>query len=107
MDYKAVGKRIREKRLNYKLTQEKLSELVDVCPSYIGEIERGNSIPSIATVVNIAKELDLNLDFLLLGITSKNSNSYFNDLLESIPDNKKDLFIKLCENIAKTLKDDD
>lgn len=107
MDYKAIGKRIREKRLSYKLTQEKLSELVDVCPSYIGEIERGNSIPSVATVVSIAKELDLNLDFLLLGITSNNSNSYFNDLLSSIPEDKKDLFIKLCENVAKTLRDNE
>ena len=81
MDYKAIGKRIKEKRISYKLTQEKLSELVDVCPSYIGEIERGNSIPSIATIVNIAKELNLNLDFLLLGITPENSNTFFNDLI--------------------------
>ena len=105
MDYKAIGKRIKEKRISYKLTQEKLSELVDVCPSYIGEIERGNSIPSIATIVNIAKELNLNLDFLLLGITPENSNTFFNDLILSIPDNKKDLFVKLCENIAKTLNE--
>ena len=105
MDYKAIGKRIKEKRISYKLTQEKLSELVDVCPSYIGEIERGNSIPSIATIVNIAKELNLNLDFLLLGITPENSSTFFSDLILSIPDNKKDLFVKLCENIAKTLNE--
>ncbi len=41
MDYKLLGGRIREIRLKYKLTQEKLAEKVGVTDSYIGFIERG------------------------------------------------------------------
>ena len=36
---------------------EKLSEIIDVSPSYISEIERGSSICSLATLTNIANTL--------------------------------------------------
>ena len=41
LDYKEIGKRIKIKRKELKITQEKLSEIIDVSPSYISEIERG------------------------------------------------------------------
>ena len=48
LDYVEIGKRIKIKRKEQKLTQEKLSEIIDVSPSYISEIERGTSISSLS-----------------------------------------------------------
>lgn len=48
LDYVEIGKRIEIKRKEQKLTQEKLSEIIDVSPSYISEIERGTSISSLS-----------------------------------------------------------
>ena len=53
LNYVEIGKRIKLKRKEMNLTQEKLSEIIDVSPSYISEIERGNSICSLATISNI------------------------------------------------------
>ena len=104
IDYKAMGQRIRAKRKELNLTQEKLAEVVDVSSSYIGEIERGTSICSLAVLANIATVLKLNLDSLVKGINEENVDNAFSEIYESVPKNNQELYIKLCENIADTLK---
>ncbi len=104
IDYRAMGKRIRQKRKEMDLTQEKLAELVDISPSHVGEIERGTSVCSVEVLVNLATALGLNLDTLVKGIDDKNVDNAFSELLGKMPNNRKDLYIKLCENIADTLK---
>lgn len=104
LNYEEIGKRIKIKRKEMKLTQEKLSEIIDVSPSYISEIERGSSICSLATITNIADTLNASLDYLVLGITENNADKMFTDILKSIPEDKQKLYISLCENIANTLK---
>lgn len=104
LNYIEIGKRIKIKRKEMHLTQEKLSELIDVSPTYISEIERGTSISSLSTISKLSKELNLNLDYLVFGITSKNSDTTFSEILKSIPSKNHRLYISLCENIANSLK---
>ena len=104
LNYIEIGKRIKIKRKELNLTQEKLSEIIDVSPSYISEIERGSSICSLATITNIALTLNTSLDYLVLGITANNANETFKEILQSIPAKNQKLYIDLCENIANTLK---
>lgn len=51
LDYRAIGSRVRELRLQHKMTQEYLAELVDISPSFIGHIERGEKKPSLETII--------------------------------------------------------
>lgn len=104
LNYQEIGKRIKAKRLELKLTQEKLSEIIDVSPTYISEIERGGSICSLFTLVKIANTLSTSLDFLVFGITPSNSDYTFSELLKTIPEKNHTLFINLCESIANSLK---
>lgn len=104
IDYKEMGMRIRAKRKELGLTQEKLAEKVEISTSHMGEIERGTSICSLAVIVNLATVLDLNLDTLIKGINKDNANKALSDILDNMPNDNKELYIKLCENIADTLK---
>lgn len=104
IDYKEMGNRIRVRRKELGLTQEKLAEKVEISTSHMGEIERGTSICSLAVLVNIATVLELNLDTLIKGINTKNANKAFSDILDTLSKDNKELYIKLCENIADTLK---
>jgi len=104
LDYVEIGKRIKNKRKKLQLTQEKLSEIIDVSPSYISEIERGNSICSLSTITKISQTLDLSLDYLIFGITLDNVSHTFIDILKLIPEKNRNLYIDLCENIANTLR---
>lgn len=52
---KIIGETIRLHRKSAGLTQEKLAEVVDLNPKYIGEIERGEKIISIEALMRVAK----------------------------------------------------
>lgn len=104
LNYVEIGKRMKNKRVELKLTQEKLSELIDVSPSYVSEIERGTSICSLSTITKIASVLALNLDYLVLGINLSNVDTTFGELLNSIPEEHRNLYLDLCENLANTFK---
>ncbi len=56
-----IGNRIRYYRMLKKLSQEKLSELSSLHPSYIGQLERGEKTPSIDTLYKICHGLDISL----------------------------------------------
>lgn len=65
IDYKAVGKRIKIARINLDMTQEELSEKVQLSPSHMSNIETGTTRMSLQTVVNIANALNVSVDQLL------------------------------------------
>lgn len=65
MDYKALGKRLRQERHKMHLTQEKLAERVEVSDAYIGQIERGERSLSLDTLVKLANQLAVTVDYLL------------------------------------------
>lgn len=78
MDYKSIGKHIRTCRIQKKLRQEDVAEMVDLSPNYYGSIERGEKIPALDTFITILNTLELSADHVLadvlkVGYTKKNS----------------------------------
>jgi len=112
MNLKAIGNRIKEQRMMKKISQEKLAELVDVTPSYISNIESGNRIGSLSTMMEIAKVLDSSLDYLLLNDLTNNYNDEntdkllveFKNIFTQLEDKEiiKE-YIEYCKSIAKTM----
>lgn len=56
---KRFGDAVRGARTNSKITQMALAERADLTLNYVGEIERGEKLASIDTVVRIAFALDM------------------------------------------------
>ena len=67
VDDRAMGKRIKELRMERKLTQEKLAEEIGVSAQLIGFIERGERRPSMESASRIAILLGTTLDYIILG----------------------------------------
>ena len=65
VNYKRLGEKIKKERLANSLTQAKLAEKVEISPTFLGQIERGERVPSLETVVNIAITLNITIDELL------------------------------------------
>ncbi len=57
----SVGKRIRELRTEYGLSQEKLALQAEITTAYLGQIERGEKNPTVATVGRICDAMDVAL----------------------------------------------
>lgn len=54
-----LGQMIRDERKNSDVTQEVLAEKVDVTTGMIGQIERGETMPSVMTLAAIIDYLDI------------------------------------------------
>jgi transcriptional regulator with XRE-family HTH domain len=65
MDYKRLGKRIREERLRLKLTQAQLAEDIEISDTYMGAIERGERSLTLDTLVRLVNRLGVTVDYLL------------------------------------------
>ncbi len=60
-----LGQRIRYYRRQQKLSQERLAELSDLHPTYIGQIERGEKNATIESIYKISIALDIPMSKLL------------------------------------------
>lgn len=67
INYQDLGKKIQYYRTKKGITQQELSDLIDVVPSNVSHIERGTNHVSLPTLVNIAEVLNVSLDQLLCG----------------------------------------
>lgn len=65
IDKKRLGERLKEERLRRHLTQEELSEIVELTPAFIGHIERGDRSLSLDTLVKLCNALGVTIDYLL------------------------------------------
>lgn len=59
------GLSVRHFRETHGWSQESLAERADLNRSYLGEVERGRVIPSLATAAKLASALDIPLSGLL------------------------------------------
>lgn len=65
VDYADIGRRIKQKRIERGMTQEKLSELIGIGPSHMSHIESGTTVPSFEVFLVLVNVLDCSADELL------------------------------------------
>lgn len=94
IDYKTIGKKIRNRRLNAGLSQERLAELCDVGTTHISHIETGNCIPSLKTFIAIINALSCSADELLCDELTRSEYAYHNEISSILSDcNSRELMV--------------
>ena len=68
---KLFGEVLRAHRLEKQLTQEQLSERVDVIRAFISALENGTRQPSLAMILRLAKALDIKPGKLVDAVAKK------------------------------------
>ncbi|MBQ4530589.1 MAG: helix-turn-helix transcriptional regulator [Lachnospiraceae bacterium] len=104
-DYKsAMGQRIRTCRIQCHLTQEKLSEILDISVKHYSEVERGITGLSVEKLIELSDILGVSLDYLLKGDkTTEGIPCILIETYHSCPENKKSYFLELIRNINKLM----
>lgn len=97
---KYIGKNIHKYRTNMKLTREQLAEKSHITASHLYQLEIGNSIPSIITVIDICNALNITIaqitDSLLYDNINKFTELISNDF-NKISDENKNIIIQLIK----------
>ena len=104
IDYSDVGARIRFFRAQSGLSQEELAELSKLSRVHISCIERGERIPSLEAIVNIANGLNISSDELLAGnllVTEVNNDPHGFEILHDCTPEE----IRLIKQTMLSLKD--
>lgn len=90
-----VGKRVRELREKFRYSREKLSEMADISPKFLYEIEMGRKGMSAYTLRSISKALGVSADYFLSESAKSGRLDYIMSCL-SVMDNEQ---ISHIENI--------
>lgn len=96
-----LGARLRAQREARGYTQAALAAKVGVSPNYFGVLERGKKLPTLDTLVLIAKALDVN-PAELLG-DARPADAWLEDIVvvaASIPEQRRALALDLLRAIA-------
>lgn len=70
-DAELFGSLIRQLRTERGLTQEALAERAELNVSYIGFIERGENVPTLTIVLNLADALEVDVADLVAEVSRK------------------------------------
>ncbi len=106
VNYGLIGRRIKELRLQHKITQEKLAELIDMSVPYVSYIETAKKKPSLETLIRVSNALGVTIDELLTGNQLHNPTDYQTDidlLLAECSQNEKRLIFELIRSLRDIL----
>ena len=67
----SVGERIKERRLEIRWTQDQLCTKAGLSKSFLSELENGKRSVSASNLLDIARALNVSLDYLMTGKASK------------------------------------
>ena len=107
IDIKKMGEIIRMERKRQLLTIEKLSEKADITDNFLGKIERGEGMPSLQTIDNIAGALNVGIDFLIGHVEHTAEYKFISSFIElnNLSTENREKFIDFISTNIKYFKD--
>lgn len=105
-----LGLRIRYYRKEKHITQEKLAEICNLHPTYIGQIERGEKNATIESIYRVAMGLNIPMSKLLENVEFLDNNSdniplHIYQQLLTVPHEKQRLIAKIVSEIIDLARD--
>lgn len=103
IDYKEIGKRIREERRKQKFTQEKLSEMADISVSFLSHVERGGRILSVETLAKLANALNITVEHIICGEFNYRPDMLPTEILDALnqmSSSQRKVFLDIMKTLA-------
>ena len=84
MDKVELGAKIREVRKECGYTQEKLAEMADIGTMYLGEIERGEKMPSLKIFIQLIESMNVSADYILRNELTSGKEYVFDEITKKL-----------------------
>ena len=98
-----VGKRIRNFRLQQRISQEELAERCGLHPTYIGQIERGEKNATIESIGRVSVGLGISLCELFENVdvnAARSLSSEAYEIVQSVSDDNKEKLLLILRTIV-------
>ena len=108
--YIIIGIRIKNTRMEQRLTQEELADKIDVSVAFLSRVERGHSKINLKRLTQIAEILNVSPGYLLTGsnIASKDYlREDFSQVLDQCTPKQQRLIYAISELISRTNFEDE
>ena len=102
LDYAAIGMRVREKRIEQKISIEKLAELSGLSRTHMDHIETNHTKLSLPALVSVANALHVTADSLLCDQLVESQIEYQNQLIKQM-EGATPTQLKMIVEIAKVV----
>lgn len=111
LDAGALGRKVRQYRMDKGYSAEKLSRIAGVSKSHINNIESANSHASADVLIRIANALDTSVDVLLsdslsVGASQKARMLEYAKLLEDCDEGETKIIVETVRALKKGLKEE-
>jgi len=104
---KVLGSRIRKERINKEWSIEQLAELMDISPSFLASVERGEKSLSIEKLYKASITLGVSTDYLIMDNFPINSrDESLNLLLSDLNDKEYASMYDIIKTVKKHLMND-
>lgn len=101
---KNIGKNINKYRTDMKMTREQLAEKSHITASHLYQLEIGNSVPSIITIIDICNALNITIAQITDNLLYDSVNK-FTELISSDFDKLDDKDKKIIIQLIKYMED--
>lgn len=103
LDFAKIGKRIKDIRLNKRLTQEYVANIADVNVSHISNIENNHVKVSLSTLIQICNALETTVDYILSDEYINSTSSIEQEIIHELKYCSDDLKLQILK-IIKALR---
>ena len=110
VDYKLIGRRIKELRSQQNISQMKLAEMTELSAPYISRIECARKKVSLDSVISIVNALGVTTDELLYGNQVFDPTEYQNDidlLLSDCSSKEKRFLYETLKSMKQIIREND
>lgn len=98
-----IGQRLKAVRIDKHITQEELAEMLQFgCAQQISDIERGMGGLSVDKLILACKKLDVEADYLLFGLSSRETNNPLNKYISKMTPAQAQAAERIVAEFAKS-----
>ena len=104
---KIIGKRIQQLRKKKGVTQEQLSEIIEISPHYLSALERGIYNIKLETLVKILNYLDCSADEVFCDVVNKSyaiTSNRLSEKLDSLPIEEQKKILNVVDTMINNAK---
>ena len=107
-DYENIGRRIKQFRTDRGISQEELSELININFRHISNIETGRRYPSLEIIISIANVFEISADDLLVDSLTHTSSPVGQELhaiLQDCNHDEREMLIRLLKFMKELFRE--